>query len=144
MKAASDYLIKLGYLTTADIKKNTSGEVQFDDAMTIAVKAYESDRGITEDGQISKTTAIALKNDAESYRRLGSRILALGMSGTDVSELKNLLIDKEIIKGKKKGLYEVTTLDETILEMLEAFLTDNGFDWTGKVDNKVIDYLKNL
>jgi hypothetical protein len=131
-------------LTTADIKKNTSGEVLFDDAMTIAVKAYESDRGITEDGQISKTTAIALKNDAESYRRLGSRILALGMSGTDVSELKNLLIDKEIIKGKKKGLYEVTTLDETIFEMLEVFLSDNGFDWTGKVDNKVIDYLKNL
>lgn len=112
--------------------------------MTVAVTAYENDRGLAEDGQISKTTAIALKNDAESYRRLGSRVLTLGMSGTDVSEFKNLLIDKEIIKGKKKGLYEVTTLDETILEMLEAFLTDNGFDWTGKVDTKVIDYLKNL
>ena len=65
------------------------------------------------------------------------------MSGTDVSELKNLLIDKGILKGKRKKKFENTTLDETTVEMLEAYLEENGQDWTGVIDASVIAFLKN-
>ena len=64
------------------------------------------------------------------------------MSGTDVSELKNILIDCGVLMGKKKGKYDTTMLDETILEVLEMYLGDNGQEWNGVVNSTVAAFLK--
>ena len=110
--------------------------------MITAVKQYQEDKNITIEDKITNATALALKNDASNYKKLGSRTLTVGMSGTDVSELKNILIEKGVLKGKSKRKYEETVLDETIAEMLEAYLLENGIAWAGKVDSKVVSFLK--
>lgn len=138
----SGFFVKLNYMSADDILKNQSGAIECNDAMVKAANSYQKDKGFTVEDRIDKSTALALQKDAKNYRKLGSRVLTEGMSGTDVSELKNILIDKGVLKGKKKGKYDETTLDETIVEMLEAYLIDNGIDWTGKVDSKVVSFLK--
>ena len=59
-----------------------------------------------------------------------------------VSELKNLLIDKGIIKGKKKEKFDVTKLDETMFEEIESFVIESGKNWRGVINNDVITLLK--
>ena len=142
VKTASDYLVKLGFLKTTQISKNASGYVVVNNVMVDAIKAYEKERGLTEDGQLSSSTARKLVEDADNYYELGSRNLTKGMSGTDVSELKNILIDRGVLMGKKKGKYDATTLDETIMEVLEMYLGDNGQEWNGVVNSTVVAFLK--
>lgn len=142
VKTASEHLVKLGFLKTTQISKNASGYIVVNNAMVDAIKAYEKERGLTEDGQLSSTTARKLAEDADNYYELGSRNLIKGMSGTDVSELKNILIDRGVLMGKKKGKYDATTLDETILEVLEMYLGDNGQEWNGVVNSTVVAFLK--
>jgi len=142
VKILADLFVKLDYMNASDIKKNASGVVECDDVMIKAANAYQEEKSFTVEDKITKETALALKSDSEKYRKLGSRVLVAGMSGTDVSELKNILIDKGVLKGKKRGKYDETVLDDTIVEMLEAYLVENGFVWTGKVDSGVISFLK--
>lgn len=141
-KTASEHLVRLGFLKTAQISKNASGYVVVNSAMVEAIKAYEKERGLAEDGQLSSSTAKKLAEDASNYYELGSRNLTKGMSGTDVSELKNILIDCGVLMGKKKGKYDTTMLDETILEVLEMYLGDNGQEWNGVVNSTVVAFLK--
>lgn len=142
VKTASDYLVKLGYLKSSQVSKNTSGYVVYNEAMIDAVKAYEKDKGITVDGQISKTTGISLVSDAASYHELGSRDLTVGMSGTDVAQMKNLLIDKQYIEGMPLGRYESILFSTALLEKLKLFLDDIGLEWEGKVDSQIVHFLK--
>jgi len=142
VKTASDYLIKLGYLKSSQVSKNTSGDVVYNSDMSDAVKAYEKDKGLTVDGQISKSTATSLSADASSYRELGSRDLTVGMSGTDVAQMKNLLIDKQYIEGMPLGRYESILFSTALLEKLKLFLDDIGLEWEGKVDSQIVHFLK--
>jgi peptidoglycan hydrolase-like protein with peptidoglycan-binding domain len=142
VKTASDYLIKLGYLEHSKTKRNTDGTVAFDDNFEEAVKAYQRDKELLEDGELAKGTATYLAEDAGRYRSLGSRDLTVGMSGTDVTEMKNLLIDKGYSRVKKKGKYDVTTFDSSLLEVLQLFLDDIGLEWEGKVDSDMVRFLK--
>ena len=129
-------------MKSSDVEKNSLGYVICNSKMVDAIKAYQKDRGLTVDGIIGKATSITLKDDATTYYKLGDRILTEGMSGTDVSELKNLLIDKGIIKGKKKEKFDVTKLDETMCEEIESFITESGNKWRGVIDKDVIALLK--
>ena len=62
------------------------------------------------------------------------------MSGTDVTEMKNLLIEKGYIEGTaSKG---VSTFDVALETALKAFLNDVGIEWTGKTDSDIVFYLK--
>lgn len=142
VKTASDHLVKLGYLKSSQITKNASGHVQFNEDMVEATKLYEKDKGITEDGTINKETATALASDALNYRELGSRDLTLGMSGTDVTEMRNLLIDKGYIEGSAQGKYESSSFDTHLLDALKAFLDDIGLEWENKVDSQIVRFLK--
>ena len=142
VKTASDYLVKLGYLKSSQVSKNTSGYVVYNRDMIDAVKAYEKDKGLTIDGQISKTTASSLSSDASSYRELGSRDLTVGMSGTDVAQMKNLLIDKQYIEGTPLGKCESILFSTALLDKLKLFLDDIGLEWEGKVDSQIVHFLK--
>lgn len=142
IKTASDHLVKLGYLNTSQVTKNTSGFVLFNDDMVAATKSYERDKGLTEDGSISIELATTLASDALNYRALGSRDLTLGMSGTDVSEMKNLLIEKGYIEGTPLGRYESSTFNTSLLEGLKLFLNDIGLEWEDKVDSQIVRFLK--
>lgn len=138
----SDYLVKLGYLQFAMLKKDTRGNVVYDDNMVKAVQAYQKDKELLEDGELAKGTATYLAFDAMEYRALGSRDLTVGMSGTDVTAMKNLLIDKGYSDAKKVSKYEVTLFDTSLLDVLKLFLNDIGLDWEGKVDSQMVKFLK--
>lgn len=142
VKTASDHLVKLGYLKSSKVSKNTSGYVVYNNDMVEATKAYEKDKGLTVDGQISSTTATSLSSDASTYRELGSRDLTVGMSGTDVAQMKNLLIDKQYIEGMPLGRYDSILFSTALLEKLKLFLDDIGLEWEGKVDSQIVHFLK--
>jgi len=142
VKTLSEHLIKLEYLDPKKVSKNSNGQIVYDDTMASAVISYKIDRGLDPDSTVTKTMATLISSDVTNYRKLGSRTLTVNMSGTDVSELKNLLLAKGILKGKPKKKFENTTLDETTVEMLEAYLEACGFDWPGKIDASVIAFLK--
>ena len=120
VKSASDYLVKLGYLKSSQVSKNTSGYVLYDNAMIEAVKSYEKDKGFTVDGQISKTTGISLVTDAVSYHELGSRDLTVGMSGTDVAQMKNLLIEKfGAVLQDGENDFEETNISSSVSDQMQ-------------------------
>ena len=58
-----------------------------------------------------------LKSYATSYYKLGDRVLKVGMSGTDVAEMKNYLIDKGYLQGTAvKGVILFDTTIESALK----------------------------
>ena len=63
-----------------------------------------------------------------------------GMSGTDVAEMKNYLIDKGYLQGAPvKG---TILFDTTIENALKAFLADVGLEWAGQTDSDIVFYVK--
>lgn len=79
--------------------------------------------------------------------KLGDRILKKGMKGQDVTELRNLLVEKEYIKLKEYedrvvvGEIEFT---DTIENAVKLFQQNNNLPGDGIVGNTTIYYLKNL
>lgn len=77
--------------------------------------------------------------------KLGSRTLQKGMSGTDVTELVNILLRKQYLK-LDGGRTEVTgsyNYDETIEGAVKKFQSDNGLTNNGVCGSTTIYYLKN-
>ena len=140
VKQLTDWLVKCDYLKSTQVSKNYLDYVVYDDAVVNAVKAFQKDMGITVDGSAGSTTVDKLKSYATSYYKLGDRVLKVGMSGTDVAEMKNYLIDKGYLQGTiVKG---VILFDTTIENALKAFLADVGLEWAGQTDSDIIFYLK--
>lgn len=142
VKVASGHLVKLGYLKSTQIARNADDFVIFNDELVEAIKAYEKDKGLPVDGQITEETAAKLAADGVSYRTLGSRDLMLGMSGTDVTEMKNLLIEKGYTTSDRINKFDSTYFSSSLLEDLKRFLDDIGLDWDGKVDSQIVVFLK--
>ena len=96
--------------------------------------------GLTADGIAGSTTCDKLEAYAKTYYKLGDRVLKVGMSGTDVAEMKNYLIDKGYLQGVTvKG---VILFDTTIESALKAFLADVGLEWAGQTDSDIVFYVK--
>jgi hypothetical protein len=77
--------------------------------------------------------------------QLGARTLKRGMSGTDVTELVNILLRKKYLKMDHGGS-QVTgsyTFDETIEGAVKKFQSDNGLTSDGVCGSTTIYYLKN-
>jgi murein L,D-transpeptidase YcbB/YkuD len=77
--------------------------------------------------------------------RLGSRTLKKGMSGTDVTELINLLLKKQYLTLDGGGT-QVTgtyTFDAIVEGAVKKFQKDNGLTADGECGSTTIYYLKN-
>lgn len=81
------------------------------------------------------------KSDATTTKyNLGDRVLRRGMSGTDVTHLKNILIDKKHLSGALvKG---ITLFDEEIEKAVKVFQNKLGIDVDGVVDAQTAYFLK--
>lgn len=140
VKLLTDNLVKCEYLDKSKVKTNYSGYVVYDENVVDAVRRFQKDMGLTTDGIAGTTTITKLTAYAENFKKLGDRALSVGMSGTDVTEMKNLLIEKDYIEGTvSKG---VSTFDVTLETALKTFLNDVGIEWTGKTDSDIVFYLK--
>jgi murein L,D-transpeptidase YcbB/YkuD len=140
VKQLTDWLVKCEYMKSSQVKKNTSGYVLYDDTVFEAVKAFQKDMGLTADGIAGSTTCDKLEAYAKTYYKLGDRVLKVGMSGTDVAEMKNYLIDKGYLQGTTvKG---AILFDSTIENALKAFLADVGLEWAGQTDSDIVFYVK--
>lgn len=71
---------------------------------------------------------------------LGDRVLKKEMRGADVTQLKNILIDKGFLE---KPFVKGETLFDTAIETaLKRFQDSIGIDTTGKVDAQTFYFLK--
>lgn len=84
-------------------------------------------------------TSINTSNTAQIIN-LGDRILEKGMIGTDVSQLKRILIDKKILEVS--SIEESTLFDVKIEKAVIVFQKSLGLVADGKVGPKTIYYLK--
>lgn len=77
--------------------------------------------------------------------QLGARTLIKGMSGTDVTELVNILLRKKYLKLDDGGIQVSGSymFDEIIKNAVRKFQTDNGLSSDGICGPTTIYYLKN-
>lgn len=78
--------------------------------------------------------------------KLGSRTLIKGMSGTDVTELINILLTKKYLSSSsgQKNVTGSYTYDEIIEDAIKQFQSDNSLQSDGICGASTIYYLKNL
>ena len=140
VKQLTEWLVKCEYLKPSLVYKNSSGYIVYDENVVAAVTAFQKDMGLTADGLAGSTTVEKLKSYAASYYKLGDRVLKVGMTGTDVAQMKNYLIDKGYLEGPKvKG---AILFDANIEKGLKTFLADVGLDWNGQTDSDIVFYVK--
>lgn len=140
VKQLTDWLVKCDYLDSSMVTKNSSGYVVYDDVVVTSVKEFQKDMEILVDGNAGQITVDKLKAYADAYHKLGDRILKVGMSGTDVSEMKNYLIDKGYLEAPKaKG---AILFDVTIENGLKSFLADVGLEWLGQTNSDIVFFVK--
>ena len=87
----------------------------------------------------------SLSNTNNTILKLGSRTLKRGMSGTDVTELINILLAKGFLKLDGGGT-QVTgtyTYDEIVENAVKEFQTSKGIPSDGECGSSTIYYLKN-
>lgn len=136
VKELSDLLLKHDYITTSDLDKDTDGHIRCNTTMTKAIKSFQQDAKLTADGIAGNTTIQKLK----SWHNLGDRLLKRGMTGHDVTQLKNILIAKKFLTGALvKG--EIL-FDELIENAVREFQNGKGIDATGQADTQTIFFLK--
>lgn len=84
-------------------------------------------------------------NSNSAALQLGARTLKRGMSGTDVTELVNILLRKKYLRLDDGGTYVtgLYTYDETIEGAVKKFQSDNGLTSDGVCGSTTIYYLKN-
>ncbi|MDE5732259.1 MAG: peptidoglycan-binding protein [Bacteroidales bacterium] len=140
VKQLTDWLVKCEYLKPSQVSKNYSGYVVYNDDVAGAVKSFQKDMKLAVDGLAGPATVAKLKEYAANYYKLGERVLKVGMSGTDVSEMNNYLIDKGYSEGEK--LAGAILFDVKIENALKAFLADEGLEWTGETNPDIVSCLK--
>lgn len=132
--------------------KDNLGNVTCCSNMSDAIKKFQRTNNLTVDGMAGKTTINTLKTYAANYSKpvtspgtnqkinLGDRILKKGMQGTDVTQLKNILIDKGYLSGplaKGPTLYDVE-IEKAVIK----FQKKTGIDADGIVEVQTVYFLK--
>lgn len=123
VKELSTLLVKHGYINSSDVDKSYSGDVRCGLKMTNAIKAFQKDAKLQTDGIAGPGTIRALKEWTATDYSLGDRVLKRGMEGMDVSQLKNLLIEKGFMKG---DISLSPTLSGSLME--NVIITKGGRD----------------
>lgn len=141
------YLVRYYYLKDGVATKK-GGYYVYDSNVQSAVKHFQKDAGLTQDGKVTSEVITALKNWTVSKTTipLGFRDMsaAAETSGYDVDELVNLLIkvgfspDPE--KLKKSGAHYVFTVD--VATAVKAFQAYHGLTPNGEVNAATISKLK--
>lgn len=113
-------LLSLGYSTEVD----AGGE--FGEGTEAAVRAFQSDRGLTSDGEVGPETWRVLY---EAGYRLGDRLLFLRrpmLRGEDVAELQGRLSQLGFDPGKVDGIFGLETEQAVIDFQRNRVLTEDG------------------
>ena len=144
-------LVKIRYIIKSDIEKNYSGDVKYSIRLENAIKKFQKDHNQVVDGIVGKKTIEAINKQIEQINRktvntdvqkynLGDRILKKQMQGYDVTQLKNILIDKGYLSGK---LLKGTSLfDEETEKAVIKFQKSIGIDADGIVETQTVYFLK--
>ncbi len=118
------------------------GYVVFDSEIRNAVRTFQKDAGIAQDGIAGSSTIAKLQVWVPKDYNLGDRLLRKGMRGSDVTQLRNILIDKAFLEepfcnGK-------TDFDVEIERALKKFQDSIGIKATGEVDTQTLYFLEEI
>ena len=108
---------------------------RFGSATEIAVKAFQSEFGITSDGRVGRTTKTALAG--ASFDDPDSDVLSVGSRGPDVVELQDLLREKGYDPGTSDGVFGPATLSAVI-----TFQKDHKLWVDGLVGSSTLNALR--
>ena len=127
-------------MTRSSVNTNYSGYVVYDSKVCEAIKSFQKDAGLNPDGIAGDATIAKLQTWTPKTYNLGDRVLKTGMTGMDVTQLKNILIDKGFIdmpfvKGE-------TYFDAELEIALKKFQENIGIDTTGEADAQTVYFLK--
>lgn len=136
----TDLLVKHKYIVQSSVGTNYLGYVVYDANVRNAVRSFQKDAGLSQDGIAGSTTIAKLQTWIPQVYNLGDRVLKKEMWGADVTQLKNILIDKGFLeKPFAKG--EIR-FDAAIETALKKFQDSIGIDATGTVDAQTFYFLK--
>ena len=99
------------------------------------IRMSEMPLGLSRNATIAK-----LQTWVPKVYNLGDRVLKKEMRGADVTQLKNILIDKGFLE--KPFVKGETLFDAAIETALKRFQDSIGIDTTGKVDAQTFYFLK--
>lgn len=141
------YLVRYYYLKDGIVSKKGGYHV-YDSNVVNAVKHFQKDAGLTQDGKLTASAVSTLKSWSASRTTipLGFRELsaAAETSGFDVDELVQLLINAgyspDPAKLKKSGSHYVFTDD--ILTAIKMFQAYNGIQPNGELNSATLSKLK--
>lgn len=141
------YLVRYYYLKDGIVSKK-GGYYVYDSNVVNAVKHFQKDAGLTQDGKLTASAVSTLKSWSASRTTipLGFRELsaAAETSGFDVDELVQLLINAgyspDPAKLKKSGSHYVFTDD--ILTAIKMFQAYNGIQPNGELNSATLSKLK--
>lgn len=141
------YLVRYHYLKDGVVSKKSGFHV-YDSNVVSAVKHFQKDAGLTQDGKVTSTVISELKNWSvdKTTIPLGFRALSASAqtSGYDVDELVQLLINAgyspDPSKLRKSGSHYVFTDD--VMTAVKAFQAFNNMSPTGEVNAATITKLK--
>ena len=145
VKELAEHLIRHGFLNREHIVI-VGSNATCNTHMETAIKNFQRECGLTVDGKAGSTTITHIRNytppvaEDVSKINLGDRVLQKGMTGSDVTQLKNILIDKEYLSGELvKG---IATFDQSIHDAVVAFQRAIGIDADGIVNAQTVYFLK--
>ena len=125
------YLVRYYYLKDGVVTKK-AGYYVYDTNVVNAVKHFQKDAGLTQDGKLTSSVLSTLKSSAAET------------SGFDVDELVELLINAgyspDPAKLKKSGSHYVFT--EDVLTALKAFQAYHGIQPNGELNATTLTKLK--
>lgn len=141
------YLVRYYYLKDGIVSKK-GGYYVYDSNVVNAVKHFQKDAGLTQDGKLTASAVSTLKSWSASRTTipLGFRELsaAAETSGFDVDELVQLLINAgyspDPAKLKKSSSHYVFTDD--ILTAIKMFQAYNGIQPNGELNSATLSKLK--
>ena len=145
----ANILIKTLYINEIDIEKDYLGNVIYSTKLENAIKRIQKDSGQTVDGIAGKNTIKAIEKIIQNQSKeenetskfdLGDRVLKKNMHGYDVTQLKNILIDKKFLSGnlvKGASLFDNET-EKAVIKFQQSI----GIDADGIVETQTVYFLK--
>ncbi len=141
----SNLLIKKKYIRASWLKQK-SGYTLYDPTIVSAVKRFQKDAGLPQNGNVDATTSAKLSswNENKTTMMLGVRDMSIGMSGKDVDELIALLRKAGYAPDPEKLKFENNNaiFTEDVKIAVKVFQAYNKLTPNGEVDATTLTKLK--